>query len=218
MRSEPLPRCGIPVTLSSGVLGVRRSGAATPISEIQEQHDAYNQRAYRPAPTLSDGYARPPAIASPTPPSSSSNYSLPAAMPSFTKQTTTRALATSTAIKNVAPTRNLYQSCRSNSSSATDSGSCREGDLSTKLSSDTNSDPDTEADGDIEPGTSEDAGLAVENYSDPNLDSEAEEILKDIAQLKAEGPAKPNHTKHTTKLWKRADLSTNKPSQPRAPA
>jgi hypothetical protein len=56
-----------------------------------------------------------------------------------------------------------------------------EGDSSTKFFSDTNSDPDTEADGDIEPGTSEDASLALENESDPNLDSEAEEILKDIA-------------------------------------
>jgi hypothetical protein len=43
----------------------------------------------------------------------------------------------------------------------------------------------------------------LEEDSEPDLDSEAEEILKDIAQLRAEGPAKPNHNKHTTKLWKR---------------
>jgi hypothetical protein len=35
------------------------------------------------------------------------------------------------------------------------------------------------------------------------LDSEAGEILKDIAQVRAEGPAKPNHSTHTKKLWKR---------------
>jgi hypothetical protein len=43
----------------------------------------------------------------------------------------------------------------------------------------------------------------LEKNSEPHVDSEAEEILKDIAQLRAEGPAKPNHTKHTRKLWKR---------------
>lgn len=127
-------------------------------------------------------------------------------MPSSTKRTTIRALATSAAVKNVAPsrtTRKLYPPRRSNLFSATDADSCREGDSSTKSVSDTYSDPDTEADTDIEPGTSEDAGLVLEKDSDPDLDSEAEEILKDIAQLKAEGPAKPNHTTHTVKLWKR---------------
>jgi hypothetical protein len=102
-------------------------------------------------------------------------------MLSSTKRTTTKTLTTSTASKNVALTRNLYLSCRSNSSLATDSGLDWEGDSSTKLFSDTNSDPDTKADGDIKLGTSEDASLALENESDPNLDSEAEEILKDIA-------------------------------------
>jgi hypothetical protein len=76
-------------------------------------------------------------------------------------------------------------------------------DSVTSLSSDSYSDPDTEADTDIEPGTGEDGGLVLETDSDPELDSEAEEILKDIAELKAEGPAKPNHTTHTVKLWKR---------------
>jgi hypothetical protein len=122
---------------------------------------------------------------------------------SSTKRTTTKTSTTSTAIENVALTRNLHLSRQSNSSLATESGSYWEEDLSTKLFSNANSDSSTEADGDIEPGTSEDASLALENDLDPNLDSEAEEILKDIAQLKAEGPAKPNHTKHTTKLWKR---------------
>ena len=39
-----------------------------------------------------------------------------------------------------------------------------------------------------------DAGLDVE------LDSEAKEILKDIAELEEEGPAKLNHTSYTKKL------------------
>lgn len=124
-------------------------------------------------------------------------------MPPSIKRTTTRALATSLAVKSVSSTRSLYPSRRSNPFSAADSGSCREGDSSTKSFSDTYSDPDTDADTDIEPGTSEDAGLVLEKDSVPGLDSEAEDILKDIAQLRAEGPAKPNHTKHTTKLWKR---------------
>jgi hypothetical protein len=64
---------------------------------------------------------------------------------------------------------------------ATDSSLCREGDLSTNSFSDTNLDPNTKADRDIKLGTSEDASLALENYLDPNLDSKAKEILKDIA-------------------------------------
>jgi hypothetical protein len=66
-------------------------------------------------------------------------------------------------------------------------------------------DPDTEADTDIdiEQSTGGDAGFTLQQEPDADLDSEAEEILKDIAQLRAEGPAKPNHTPHTVKLWKR---------------
>jgi hypothetical protein len=113
-----------------------------------------------------------------------------------------RALATSTAT-NVAPTRKLQPSHRSNPSSATDPDSCWEGDSSTESLSDTYTDPDIEANEGIEPGTGEDAGLVLDKDLDPHLDSEAEEILGDIAQLRTEGPAKPNHTKQTTKLWKR---------------
>ncbi|KAF2844130.1 hypothetical protein T440DRAFT_436829, partial [Plenodomus tracheiphilus IPT5] len=129
--------------------------------------------------------------------------SSPATMPSSTKRTTTRALAIAAGVKNVASTRKLFPSYRSKPSSATDSDSCWEGDASTKSCFDTYSDPDTDADTDIEPGTSEDVGLVLEKHSDLHLDSEAEEIRMDIAQLRAEGPAKPNHTKHTKKLWKR---------------
>jgi hypothetical protein len=35
------------------------------------------------------------------------------------------------------------------------------------------------------------------------LDSKAEEILKDIGELRREGLAKPNHKPYTKKLWKR---------------
>ena len=41
------------------------------------------------------------------------------------------------------------------------------------------------------------AGLDIE------LDFKAKEILKDIAELEKEGPAKLNHTTYTKKLWKR---------------
>ena len=80
-------------------------------------------------------------------------------------------------------------------------------EASCESSSDTYSDPDTDPDTDIEPGTgiNSDCGPHVESdaESDAELDSEAEEILEDIAQLGKEGPAKPNHTPHTQKLWKR---------------
>jgi hypothetical protein len=39
--------------------------------------------------------------------------------------------------------------------------------------------------------------LGLENLG---LDSEAKEILKDIAKLRDKGPAKPNHTPYTKKL------------------
>jgi hypothetical protein len=71
--------------------------------------------------------------------------------------------------------------------------SCWEGDLHTNSFSDTSySDSSAEADTDIEMSTGDDASLSVHQESDADLDSEAEEILKDIAQLRAEGPAKPN--------------------------
>jgi hypothetical protein len=105
-------------------------------------------------------------------------------MPPSTKRIIRKELATSTGIKNAALMRNRYLLRRSNSSSAADS--CWEGQSDTNSFSDTYSDPNTS-----------------EQEPDADLDSEAEEILKDIAQLRAEGPAKPNHTPHTIKLWKR---------------
>ena len=122
-------------------------------------------------------------------------------MPSSTKRSIRREPATSTAVKNAALVRNRYSLRRSNPPPA--AVSCWEGQSDTNSFPDTYSDPDTESDTDIEPSTSEDAGLISEQEPDTDINSEAEEILKDIAQLRAEGPAKPNHTPHTVKLWKR---------------
>ncbi|KAF1364070.1 hypothetical protein EJ07DRAFT_162583 [Lizonia empirigonia] len=124
-------------------------------------------------------------------------------MPSSTKRIIRKGLATFTGIKNDTVMRNRYLLRRSSPSSAADS--CWEGQSNTNSFSATYSDPDTEADTDIniELSTGEDAGFTSEQEPDADLDSEAEEILKDIAQLRAEGPAKPNHTPHTIKLWKR---------------
>ena len=68
--------------------------------------------------------------------------------------------------------------------------------------SDPNTEPDTEPDTDDEPDINEHPDLEL-GLEDPGLDSEAEEILKDIAELRDKGPAKPNHTPYTKKLWKR---------------
>ena len=99
--------------------------------------------------------------------------------------------------------RNRYILCQPSLSSPAES--CCEGQSDTNSFSDTYSNHDTEADTDIdiELSTGEDPGLTLQQEPDADLDSEAEEILKDIAQLRAEGPAKPNHTPHTVKLWKR---------------
>ncbi|KAF1358608.1 hypothetical protein EJ07DRAFT_166844 [Lizonia empirigonia] len=115
----------------------------------------------------------------------------------------TKQITTSAAVKNVASTRNLYPSRRPNPFSVTNSELYWEGNSNTSSFSDTYSDPDTGADTGIESGTGEYASLVSEEESDVGLDSEAEEILKDITQLRAEGPAKPNHTTYTVALWKR---------------
>jgi hypothetical protein len=99
------------------------------------------------------------------------------------RKRTQRELATFT----TAPMQNRYALHRSGLSS------------SANLFSDTYLDPNTKAeadtDTDIEPvDTGEDTSLVLEHESDAELDSEAEEILNDIARFKTEGPAKPNHT------------------------
>jgi hypothetical protein len=78
--------------------------------------------------------------------------------------------------------------------------SCLEADSDTNSFSDTYSDSSVEADTDIQLSASDDASLSVHQDSEVDLDSEAEEILKDIALLRAEGPAKLNHTPHTVRL------------------
>lgn len=83
--------------------------------------------------------------------------------------------------------RNRYLLRRSNLSLAADS--CWEGQSNTNsfsntnLLSDTYLDPNTKADTDIdiEWSTSGDAGFILQQEPDADLDSEAEEILKDIA-------------------------------------
>lgn len=44
---------------------------------------------------------------------------------------------------------------------------------------------------------------AEQEPPDTDVDSETEEIYDNIARFKAEGPAKPNHTDYTVKLWRR---------------
>ena len=54
-----------------------------------------------------------------------------------------------------------------------------------------------------------DTGLDIKSNIELNtgldikLDSKAKKILKDITKLEKEGPAKPNYTTYTKKLWKR---------------
>jgi hypothetical protein len=122
-------------------------------------------------------------------------------MLSSTKQTTQRPLATSTAVQNAAQMRYRNSLRWSNLPSAP--ASCWEAHSDTNSFSDTYSDSSVEADTDIERSTGDDASLSVHQNSDADLDSEAEEILKDIAQLRAEGLAKLNYTPHTVRLWKR---------------
>lgn len=88
----------------------------------------------------------------------------------------------------------------SGSSSGSDS------DLDPELASPgsySDSETDTENDLNTLAGSPTDTGSVSEGKSEVDLDSEAEEILKNIARFKAEGPAKPNHTPHTKRLWQR---------------
>jgi hypothetical protein len=68
-------------------------------------------------------------------------------------------------------------------------------DLNTDLNTDIESDVGTNSDSSLD--------IKLDAELDADLDSKAEEILKDIAQLRQEGPVKLNHTPYTKKLWQR---------------
>lgn len=108
-----------------------------------------------------------------------------------------RVLDTSATDPKTIPNQNLhappYASPISDSDLNFESGS----DIYSDSYSDSYSDPDTE------PDICTDPNIGLELESDTDLDSEAKEILKDIAQLEEEGPAKPRHEPQTIKLWKR---------------
>jgi hypothetical protein len=100
-------------------------------------------------------------------------------MPFSMERTTRRRSATSNAIQNAAQMRDRDSLRQSNVSSA--SALCWGGDSDTILYSDSDSDSSAEADTGIKMSTSDDASPSVHQESDADLDSKAEEILKDIA-------------------------------------
>jgi hypothetical protein len=80
---------------------------------------------------------------------------------------------------------------------------------------------DSDTDSYSDPNTDPDLDSDADSYSDPYMDpdkielevnacaesadkgdSEATRIIQDIAQFRKQGPAKPNHTARTTRLWK----------------
>jgi hypothetical protein len=110
--------------------------------------------------------------------------------------------------KNGPLVRDLYPPRPSRLFSSQDS--CGENDSSSSspsdyLDSDTDySDPETEMEPESEIHTVEDVEeMLQEGISGGELDSEGEEIMKNIAECKAEGRAKPKHKPQTIKLWKR---------------
>jgi hypothetical protein len=110
-------------------------------------------------------------------------------------KTRRRVLDTSTADLKTISSRNPHPPPYTSPISDSDS------DLNSDCDSCSYSDPDTEPDTDTEADIGPDASLDLGANTD--LDSEAEEILKDIAHYTEEGPAKPNHVPYTKKLWKR---------------
>ena len=66
------------------------------------------------------------------------------------------------------------------------------------------SDPDSNSEVDISPEPAASGDVQDNTWkggSDSELDSEGEEIMRDIAQCKFEGPARPKHKPQTVKLW-----------------
>ncbi|OAL56175.1 hypothetical protein IQ07DRAFT_639770 [Pyrenochaeta sp. DS3sAY3a] len=66
--------------------------------------------------------------------------------------------------------------------------------------SDLDTDLDTPSDTDTESGKEQDVDNSL---YEAELDSDAEEIMGNIARFREQGPARPKHTKQTKKLWKR---------------
>lgn len=115
---------------------------------------------------------------------------------------TSTAAAASSA--NSTPMRDCYRSHRSTPSTTPDLDLDWETRSTSSSSSYRQSDSGSEADSSPEstvPGDAE--GNTGKGDSDTELDSEGEEIMRDIAECKLEGPAKPKHKPQTVKLWKR---------------
>jgi hypothetical protein len=72
-----------------------------------------------------------------------------------------------------------------------------ESDVELDVKLDAESDAELDAELDVESNAKLDMGLDIK------LDFKAKEILKDITELKEEGPVKLNHTSYTKKLWKK---------------
>jgi hypothetical protein len=112
------------------------------------------------------------------------------------------------------PTPTSYTSLDPDSDPNSDSDSESDSDSDSDSYSDPDTDPDLYSDldseehSDLDPDTDDEPDISIQpdlgpELEDTVLDYEAEEIRKDIRELKKEGPAKPNHKPYTKKLWKR---------------
>jgi len=59
---------------------------------------------------------------------------------------------------------------------------------------------DTELDVELDAELDTESNIELDTESNVELDAKAKEILKDIAKLEEEGPARPNYTFYTKKL------------------
>jgi hypothetical protein len=108
-----------------------------------------------------------------------------------------RVLGTSTANPNTIPNRNLHAPPYARP--------VLESDLDLNSESGSDSYSDLYSDQDTEPDVSTDSNIGLDLKLDTDLDSEAEETLRDVAQLEEEGPVKPRHKPQMIKLWKREE-------------
>jgi hypothetical protein len=115
---------------------------------------------------------------------------------------TTKALVTSAVNPKATSNQNLrsppYTSPDPNSDLELNSNSDYS-DLYSDPNTEPDTEPNTEPNTDDEPDINKHPNLEL-GLEDPGLDSKAKEILKDIAKLRDEGPAKPNYTPYTQKL------------------